>query len=443
MEVNTTYKSIFRISLPIIIGGMAQTAINVIDTAFLGRLNEITLGAAAIGGIFYLIFTLLCMGMALGIQIIIARRTGEKRPEEVGGVFDQGIYLMIFFSLFLFAFMFLAGPFIMKQILSSEQVYAEVLRYLKIRNFGILFVSMNMTYRSLYVGLSKTNILTYSTLFMAVINILLDYLFIFGHWGFPRLGIQGAALASVIAEASAMLYFMLYTHKKLNWKSYGLYRFPAYHFQQIGRIIKLSYPSVFQNLISISTWFMFFVIIEKTGERELAVSNVLRSNLMIFMLPVWGLATTANTMTSNIIGQGKMKQVLQLSGRIIVLSYAWTLIFLPLVLFEPQFTIGLITNDQAIIQEAIAPLRVIYAAMFIFVPGVILLHTLTGTGDTRTAFFIELISIVVYSIYVYYIAIVLELSLQMVWTAEFVYWSMMAVLSFFRLKSGKWSHIKL
>ncbi|MBT4337421.1 MAG: MATE family efflux transporter, partial [Bacteroidetes bacterium] len=66
MEVNTTYKSIFRISLPIIIGGMAQTAINVIDTAFLGRLNEITLGAAAIGGIFYLIFTLLCMGMAIG-----------------------------------------------------------------------------------------------------------------------------------------------------------------------------------------------------------------------------------------------------------------------------------------------------------------------------------------------------------------------------------------
>ncbi|MBT4727340.1 MAG: MATE family efflux transporter [Bacteroidetes bacterium] len=443
MEVNTTYKSIFRISLPIIIGGMAQTAINVIDTAFLGRLNEITLGAAAIGGIFYLIFTLLCMGMAIGVQIIIARRTGENKSKDVGIVFDQGLYLMGLFSILLFLLMYFAGPQLMKQILTSDLVYEEVIRYLRIRNFGIFFVGMNMAYRALYVGLSKTNVLTYSTAFMAVVNIFLDYVLIFGNWGFPNMGIQGAALASVIAEVSAMVYFIIFTKIRLDLNSLSLYRFRKLSKDIIGSIVNLSYPSVFQNLISIGTWFMFFVIIEKTGERQLAISNVLRSNLMIFMLPVWGLATTANTMASNIIGQGKSGEVLKLSGRIIVISYIWTLLFLPLVLFEPQWLLSVITNDTSIVSEAIAPLRVIYSALFIFVPGVVLLHTVTGTGDTRTAFFIELASIAIYSVYVYNIAIVLGSSLEMVWTAEFVYWAIMAILSFIRLRGGKWKKIKV
>ncbi|MBC8343802.1 MAG: MATE family efflux transporter [Bacteroidetes bacterium] len=443
MEVNNTYRSIFSISLPIIIGGMAQTAINVIDTAFLGRLNEITLGAAAIGGIFYLIFTLLCMGMSVGVQIIIARRTGENKPRGVGIVFDQAIYLMGIFSILLFAFMYFMGPFIMKQLLSSDLVYGEVIRYLKIRNFGIFFVGMNMVYRSLYVGLSKTNVLTYSTAFMAVVNIFLDYVLIFGQLGFPYMGIQGAALASVIAEASALIYFVFFTKMRLDIKGLALYHFRKLSKEISKSIIRLSYPTVFQNLISIGTWFMFFVIIEKTGERELAISNVLRSNLMIFMLPVWGLATTSNTMVSNIIGQGKTGEVLKLAGKIIVISYIWTLLFLPLVLFQPGWMLGLITNDTSLISEAIDPLRVIYGALFIFVPGVILLHSLTGTGDTRTAFFIELASISVYSLYVYYVALILSSSLEVVWTAEFVYWAVIATLSFIRIRGGKWKKIKV
>jgi len=302
---------------------------------------------------------------------------------------------------------------------------------------------MNMVYRALYVGLSKTNVLTYTTLFMALVNIVLDYALIFGHWNFPEMGIEGAALASVIAEASAMVYFIVFTRHRLNLVQYSLYQFNSLKKDVLNNILRLSYPTVFQNLISISTWFIFFVIIEKTGERELAVSNILRSNLMIFMLPVWGLATTANTMCSNLIGQGKSGEVMQLAKKIIIVSYIWTLFFLPFILFEPAWLLGLITDEASLIQDALIPLRVIYIALFVFVPGVILLHTLSGTGDTRTAFFIELISIAIHLIYVYMIALVLELSLGFVWTAEFIYWASIAVFSFFRLKGNKWKKIRV
>ena len=102
MQVETTYKSIWKVALPVIAGSIAQTAIITTDTAFLGRVGDVTLGASAIGGIFYFVFMMLAFGLAIGSQIIIARRTGEGKPGEVGGVFDQSLYILGLFGVFLF-----------------------------------------------------------------------------------------------------------------------------------------------------------------------------------------------------------------------------------------------------------------------------------------------------------------------------------------------------
>jgi putative MATE family efflux protein len=443
MQVKSTYRGIWKVAMPIIIGSLAQNMINVTDTAFLGHVGVNTLGASAIAGIYYLLFVLLAFALAIGVQIIIARRTGENNIHKIGIVFDQGLYINFFASILFFLLLkFFSKPFI-AAVIESEEIGSLALDFLNIRSYGVFFACLNMIFRALYIGLAKTAILTKTTFLMALVNVFLDYAFIFGKFGFPEMGIQGAALASVCAEFSALAYFLFYTLIYLNYRPMRMFRFPALSRKHIGRIFRLSYPTVFQNLAAIGSWFVFFAIIEKMGENELAVSNIVRSLMLFFMIPVWGLANTANTMTSNIIGQGKSGEVLGLDKRIMLMGLAFILIYMPLILIRPQLLIEIYTKDMILIQGAFLPLFVVYATMFVFVPAVIFLHSLSGAGDTRTTFIIEIAAIIIYLSFTYIVAIRLSLSLEYVWAAETLYWLAIGVLSYWRLKSARWKKIRV
>ena len=441
MQVKATYKDISKVAWPVIIGSMAQAILNLIDTVFLGRVDELTLAAAAIGITFYLTFTLLCMGMAVGVQVIIARRTGEGDHAQVGYVFDQGQYLLFTFGLFLFLIMRIFAPTILSLTLSSEKVYAAAIDFLNIRSFGVLFVSLNMVYRALYIGLSNTKVLVYTTFLMAVINIVLDYLLIFGKGPFPEMGIKGAALASVVAEAFALIFFISFTRFAHNFRKYSIYSFQKLSFDIISRIVRISYPMVFQNFFSIASWFVFFILIEKSGEDQLAASNVIRSLLLLMMFPVWGLAATANTMVSNLLGQNLSSKLPLLLKRIYLFSVLWILLFGLIIIINPSLLLQIVTDEAHLIILAQKPFYVLYMSMFIFIPGVLLLHTLIGTGDTRAAFIIEIMAIVVYLTHTYLAAIVYQLELTYIWASEFSYWGVVCLLCFIRLKSRKWKKI--
>lgn len=443
MKVDTTYKSIWRVAIPVIGGSIAQTIINITDTAFLGRLGMKTLGAEAIGGIFYFIFVMLAFGLAIGSQIIIARRTGEGNKREVGKVFDQSLYILGLSGIFLFILMKVVAPYFLKWVLKSDDIFQESMYYLSYRSYGIVIASLNMAFRSLFVGLSKTKVITYTTVMMALVNIILDYCLIFGNFGFPQMGIAGAAIASVAAELTALIFFIGFTLYKLDIKLFNLFKFKKWNGEVTKRIWILAYPSVFQNFIAISSWFMYFVIIEQIGEQELAISNIIRKILILMMLPVWGFATTANTMISNILGQGRSGEVLFLARRIILLSFIFIGLFLPIMLFKPEWLIMLLTDDAVLQAKSIYPLYVIFISLFIFVPGVIFIHSLSGTGDTRTAFIIEVIGIAAYLTFAYLTAMVFRLSLEFIWMSEMFYWGSIALLAYLRLRSGKWKKIKV
>ena len=443
MKVQISYKNIWSVAYPIIIGSLASNLINVIDTAFIGRLGNVSLGASAIAGTFFLIFTLLCVGLATGSQIIIARRSGEANHSSIGDVFNQNLYLLSIFGIVLYVIIQFLSPVFLKLIITSEPIYLQANSFLAYRAWGIWFVAINAVYSAFYVGMSKTKVLTYSTTLMTACNIILDYGLIFGNLGLPEMGIKGAALASSISEFITFLFLIIYTHKTTDLKYFGLYQFKAWSNEIIRKIIKLAYPTVFQYLISLGSWFMFFVIIEKLGEQALAISNILRSILLLFMMPVWGLSTTTNTMTSNIIGQRKDYKINTLTKRIMLISILFVLIYLPVVVFCPEWLIRIYTDAPELISSTSKSLIIIYLAMITFVPGVILINSLSGTGDTKTAFFIELAGTASYLTYTYFVAIFFKLPLNFIWAAETVYWSVILVLSFYRLRSKKWQKIKV
>ena len=193
-----TNKQIWSVSYPILLSLLAQNVINVTDTAFLGHVSEVALGASAMGGLFYICVFTIAFGFSTGSQIVIARRNGEGRYTDVGPVMIQGVMFLFVMALLLFGFTKAFGGNIMRLLVSSESIYKGTMEFLDWRIYGFFFSFVNVMFRALYIGITRTKVLTINAVVMALTNVVLDYALIFGKFGLPEMGIKGAAIASVL-----------------------------------------------------------------------------------------------------------------------------------------------------------------------------------------------------------------------------------------------------
>ncbi len=423
------------------LGSLGQNIINLIDTGFLGRVGQVELGAGALAGIFY--FVLFMVGYAFnnGMQIIISRRMGEGKKNEVGNIVDHEFYLLIFIALLEFVFLYFLSPVILAQFIQSKEILNATVAFLSFRAFGIFFGLFNSCLQQFFIGIGKTTIINFSTVVLAISNIILAYLLIFGHYGFPKMGIGGAALASTISEGIVMLVYIIVLYQRKFPKEYNLFRFLKPDLKLIGNMVSLSLPLVFQQVISIFTWFIFFLLIEHRGEASLAVSNIIKSLYIFWAIPTFAFASTANAMTSNIIGQGKEDKVMFLLKKITGLNFLISLMMCLTLLIFPTAIISIYTDDIILIKSSMEIIPVIIAASLLFSVALIIILTVTGTGSSRFALLMELVAISIYLIYAYLTAKVFMSSLKVIWGAEILYWLCAIIMGLLFLKYGKWKKV--
>lgn len=443
LKVQTSYKEIWRIAWPIMLSSMANTVINFTDTAFVARVGEKELAASALGGVFYFVMVMIGVAIGIGSQILIARKAGENKPIEIGVIYDNSFIILLATAICIQLLFYGLVPTLMHHIVNDQAIAESCIVYLKARSWGIIFIMILISLRSFYTGIAFTRIITYSTILMMALNVLLNYILTFGHLGFSPLGIFGVGTASAISEAVAAVYAILYTIFSKKLKQFNLFRFKNISFAEMFDIIKLSAPIVLQHIVSMGAWFLFFVLIEKIGSRELAVSNLVRSVYMVLMTPVWGYAQAANSMVSNVIGQGRKFEVLQLTKKITNLSFITVLVSTLFCVLFPGFLFNLSTSDASLIHDAMGSFYVISIGTIIFSISMILLSAVSGTGNTKAAMIIELVNIAVYLLYVYFTTQFFHPQVEIVWVCEIIYWSMMGVLCYWYLKSGKWKALNL
>ena len=442
-KVDISYRKIWLVAYPILLGSIAQNLINFTDTAFLGRVGEIALGAGALGGIFYLAVIMLGLGFSTGAQIIIARRNGEGDLKKIGQLIDQSLYFMLPLAILAYLLLRYGSIDILRFSVESNSIFNESVVYMKYRSVGIFFAFGNMIFRAFYVGLAKTKVITYTTVVLAIVNIILDYVLIFGKFGFPEMGVAGAALASVIAEATALVYFIAYTYVKIDFSDYNLFRFCAPNLKQQKAILKVAVPIMMQQFISLSVWFVFFLFIEKLGEMALAVSNIIRSIYVILMIPVWGFATATNTLVSYLIGLKKQDHVMFLIGKIVLMCFSGVFLFSTVGFLFPRIIMSVYTPDILLINMGIPVLRIICLGALFLSVGFILFNGISGTGKTNISLIIELVVLGFYLAYTYFIINIFGANVTIAWTSEIVYGSLLSILSFAYLRSNKWKSSKI
>lgn len=431
-------KNIAQIALPIMLGGVAQNIVNVTDTAFLGNLGDVEVGAAGNAGILYFLFAITGMGFTTGAQIIMGRRNGEKNYSAIGRLLDQTIYFVVPLGiLMLLMFKFLA-PSLLHGVVASPAIFEKAEQFIDVRSWGILFAFINFAFNAFYVGITRTRILMMSTIVMSFTNVILDYGLIFGTMGLPEMGIKGAALASVIAEFTAMLFVIIYTLRDSRNKPFELFKFGVPDLALMGSITKISVPIMFQNFITLGSWFVFFIMIEWMGEDELAISHIIKSIYMVMMIPMFGLSTAANTLTSNLIGEKRSDEVLPTIWKIVGLSILLTLPLALLSFFFSDAILLLYTDNLTLIPEARKTLWVIDLSMFFFCVAFILFNGVTGTGNTIISMAIECINISIYLSTTYLFIKLWNPPIQWVWCAEFVYFTFLGLMAWGYLKWGNW-----
>ena len=433
-----SYRKIWDISWPLMIGLLAENLVGVIDTAFLGHVGELELASSAIAGVFYLIMFIVGLGFSTGTQVLIARRNGEKNYDKIGGIFENSLYFIWVFSATVIILSFLFSRSILGFMLTSENILDGAMRYLNIRIFTLFFSLGCVIIRSFFVGIQVTKYIGIGAFIIAGTNFIFDYFLIFGKFGFPQMGLEGAALASLLAEVAGFVFLTYIIVKKIDLAKYNVFRFKLPQLHIISQTMRLSIFTMLQHLISMSSWFLFFLIIEKTGEFNLAASNIIRSYYILAICPLWAYGAAVSTLVSNSIGARRRRYVFPIIWRVATFGLITSIVtFIP-ILISPKWIISLYTDNIELVNIGFRALYVVGIANILSSIAWVIFSAISATGNTVIALFVESFALICYLVTAYFFASGFPEHIEIIWCSENVYQIMLGLLSILYLRTNHW-----
>lgn len=374
-----------------------------------------------------------------GTQIIIARRMGEGNKHEVGNVTDTTIISMVAVALLFFTIIQLFAHPILRFMLTNEDVIEKCQRFLSYRIWGVIPSFISFVFIAFYSGIGRTHILALSITVMTLLNVTLNYGFVYGKLGLPELGIAGSGLATSIAETFGALILVAGTFYKNRKHEFSLFRFRKFDNGLLKLMTNIAVPLMLQSLASVGSWLFLFARIEtELGKDSLAISSIFRQLILFFSIPTWSLGSTANTIISNMLGRRDFSGLKDAIRRISFVSVGLAAFSCLVIYLFPRFFIGIFTSvqDASLLPVAIHILPVIFVIFLLMSFTNILFNSVISVGDIYTALGIQIGVVVMYIIYFQIMFKMPFVNTFWIWTAEWFYWLLIlaACLVFFRFK---------
>lgn len=421
LRIKPSSKQILSIAMPITIAILVPQLNLLINTIFLGRLDTVSLGNAGITGVFFLIFSVAGFGLNNAIQSALSKYAGAGKTEYFSIIITQAIRICLQYALVFMLFTWVIGPIILRAVLDPSSVEINI-SFLKIIVFSLPFLYLFQLGNALLIASLNSKLLLIGFLVQAVLNIVFDYLMIFGTDYFDGLGFNGAAYATIIAEVGAVLVIYLVLLKKGLIKKFTLFSNFQYDKPITRELQNLAVPLMGQYMMSVTTWLIFFILIDDKGALAKAISNTIRNVFGVAGIFVWSFASTCNTMVSNIVGQKKPELIMPLIWKISFWGFAFCSFFIAIINIFPEYFFNLFGQDDVFLQESIPVLRIVSLGLLLMCFANIWINGITGIGHTRVNVLIELVGVIVYLAYTWYVMRVDYTTLARAWTNELVYW---------------------
>ena len=438
VDLPTDFGSLLRVAIPISMGTMVQFIVVLTDNFFLSRAGQAAINGAGNAGLVYLTLEMVAIGSAAAFQILIARRLGEGRHDEVNKTFRSGLFFHAFLGMVILLVTAGLNQGFLGSLIADELTRAIFEPFLSIRMWGFLPLTLVLMLNAYFTGSAKTWPILVTTGCMAGLNVVLDAAWVEGWFGATARGPLGAAQASLVSEWLGLGIALL-----LAWRIVPELR----HSRRIWKAPdwkkwwKLARPLMGQLLLTIATWTTFFFLVEKVGSLELKVSHIARNLFMLAFVVSQGMSQTTRTYVSGLLGGQRDAELRGTLKRIVILNVSGILLLCHGFVLYPEFLAGIFFDSEVGLEAMRKTLYVIFSAVCLYAFTGIALATLQGAGATVQAFRVELLAVGVYLLVGIALTLVWPQPVWIIWRVEWVYFSLIGMGSIWYLKQGTWRHV--
>ena len=442
--------NLLKLAWPLIIANSFWNLQMTIDRVLLGQYSTDALGAAmAVFGIFWAPMALV-QQTASYVTTFVAQLLGAKREPEIGSSVWQSIYVAIIGGL-LFLLFIPITPKLIDLMGHSAKLKALEIAYFRAMCFAALPTALVATASGFFTGLGRSSVILRINFIGMAANAVLDYAMIFGHFGFPKLGIAGAGYATAIATWIAALYGLYLVFKTEHQSHYAMHSSWKFNPALMKRFLKYGLPSGLQWALEGLAFTVFLVFVGRMadGDAALAASGIAVTVMMLAILPAFGVAQAVSVRVGQHLGEDKPEHAEQVSWT--GLEIAWLYIFLIASTFWlfPDFYLSWFHNpeNQAMWKqvEVIAPRLLMFVGTFILFDSMNLVFSLAlkGAGDTR---FVSAVALVIpWPIMVLPTWLMKDLpgAVYWAWAAASLYVITQALIFWRRFARGKWKQMRV
>ncbi len=438
------YREVLKLAFPLILSTGSTTIQQFIDRMFLTWYSPEAIAAAAPGGI--VSFTLQCLfiGTAAYVNTFVAQYFGAKQYDKIAQAVWQGIYFALTAGIFFLIYIPLAKP-IFNFAGHETQVRVMEIEYFSILCFGALPAFIISAVSGFFGGRGETKIIMWVNILATAVNIILDYLLIFGHFGLPRLGIKGAAIATVIAGYTAAITIFLYMMKRKYRHEYATFKNHKFDWALFKRLMRFGLPNGFHFMLDLFGFTLFVLLVGRFGTLELAATNITFNINHIAFMPMIGIGMAVEIIVGQRLGenQPKLARFGTYSALHLTFLYmgtiALTYVVFPKIYLLP-FAAQADPSQFILIQRMTITLLYFVAFYSIFdTMNIIFASALKGAGDTRWV----MITAVIFSwltliIPTYLSSVVYNWGLYITWTFVTLYIMILGIVFLIRFLGGKW-----
>jgi MATE family multidrug resistance protein len=439
-------RDIMRIATPAIAGLSSQMIVSIVNTAMVGRLEntEVQLAAMGLGFLCTWAITSLFSSLSTGTHVLIARRHGEGNPLGVGEVLSNSLMLCfslgVIFGLLGYVFAFDIINFFAK----DSAVAVAGAGYMKYQFLGLPFFLLIVSYRGFFFGIGQTKVFMFSAIIVNLFNIVFNYLFIFGPFGFPRMELAGAGVGALLSMVAGWLFFLIVTFLGDYRRKYQYYSHFRISRDVINQIVRISIPVSAQNILILLGFLVFVAIVGVIGTIEQAASNVVISALFLSLMPSFGFGIAAQTLVGQSLGKGNIAQAHAYGFETAKLGTIFTMAIGVLFVSAPELVLRVITTSDGVVEVARPVLQVAGVAQIFYAAGIIFANALQAGGDTVYVMIVEVLTHwVIFLPLTYVFGSVLGGGVVGAWMALPVYILSYTAMNYTRFRTTRWIRVNL
>jgi multidrug resistance protein, MATE family len=380
-------RHLLKIGLPIMGGMISGALLGLVDTAMVGSLGNASLGAVGLASFASFIFLGLFFGFSIAVQALSSRRTGEGAAQQSARPLHAALVIIGLAAPLLSALLYVAIPYLFPFMNSDPEVVRIGIDYIRWLILQAVFAGFIAACTGFWNGIGESRIYFTSLIAMHVANISFNYVFIFGHFGAPAMGAEGAGFATFLANVLGAVLFAWLGFRY--GKPYGFNHFET-SIEEIRRVLRLAIPAGLQQVLDVGALTVTYSIVGRVGTAELACYSVLINLINFVGLPAWGLGTAGATLVGQALGRRNVPDARQWARETIKVGVvAMAVIGLPFWI-APELLLSIWIHDPATLEMAIWPTRILGVMIALNGIGYMLAMLLNGAGDVQKVTWINL-----------------------------------------------------